>query len=197
MRTYRASLVTVAPVPSAFPPVSVPEIAVVGRSNSGKSTLINTMVGQRHLARVSGRPGKTRAIIFFDVEEKFMLADLPGYGFARAPKSEQEDWRRLVGAYMGRARPIAGVIALFDIRRKPDDLDFALVSMLNRHRLAWRAVWTKADKLKKAQLKSTASGLDDVLGCRETGLVFSSKTRLGRDDLWRWIDSMVQKPQDT
>ncbi len=195
MRTYRASLVTVAPVPSAFPSVSVPEIAVVGRSNSGKSTLINTMVGQRHLARVSGRPGKTRAIIFFDVEEKFILADLPGYGFARAPKSEQRAWRTLVESYMGGGRPIAGIIALFDIRRQPDDLDKALVSMLERHGLSWKAVWTKADKLKKAQMKKTAAKLDDELGCKNQGVVFSSKTRLGRDELWRWIDSMVLKQQ--
>ncbi len=193
MRTYRASLITVAPVPGAFPPNSAPEIAVVGRSNSGKSTLINTMVGQKHLARVSGKPGKTRAIIFFDVEERFILADLPGYGFARAPKSEQQAWRGLVEAYMGGGRPIAGVIALFDIRRKPDDLDRALVSMLERYNLSWRAVWTKADKLKKAQLKTTALKLDHALRCQEPGLVFSSKTRMGRDELWRWMDSMVEE----
>lgn len=196
MRTYRASLVTVAPVPNAFPHTMAPEIAVVGRSNSGKSTLINTMVGQKHLARVSARPGKTRAIIFFDVEERFILADLPGYGFARAPKSEQRAWQGLVEAYMGGRRPIVGVIALFDIRRKPDELDMALVSMLERHNLQWRAVWTKTDKLKRAQVKKAAAKLDEAMRCKQAGLPFSSKTRLGRDELWRWIDSMVEKRRD-
>lgn len=191
MRTFRAELITVAPVAAAFPPPGPPEIAVVGRSNAGKSTLINTLMGQRHLARVSGKPGKTRAIVFFDVEQRFVLADLPGYGFAKAPKSEQNAWRGLVNAYLGAPRPLAGVIALFDIRRKIDDLDMALVNMLTRHGLAWRAVWTKSDKLKKRQQGRSARGLDGALDLDLAGIPFSSKTRQGRDKLLEWIEERL------
>jgi GTP-binding protein len=188
LRTFRASLITVAPVARAFPPVGLPEIAVVGRSNAGKSTLINIIVGQKKLARVSGSPGKTRAIIFLDIEERFVLADLPGYGYARGPKQERATWRGLVGSYLGGDRPIKGVIALFDIRRKIDELDHALVSMLESNGLAWQAVWTKADKLKKAQVRKTCYALNNAIGAGVRGLPFSSKTRMGRDELLAWIE---------
>ena len=191
MKTLRAELITVAPVAKAFPVPGAPEIAVVGRSNAGKSTLINTLVGQRHLARVSTRPGKTRAIVFFDVEGRFVLADLPGYGFARAPKNEQAKWAGLVDGYLGGERPLAGVICLFDIRRQPDPLDRALIGLLGRYRLAWQPVWTKADKLTRAQLDRAAHGLDQAFGAPSAGIAFSSRTRQGRDPLLEWIEQRL------
>ncbi len=195
VKTFRANLITVAPVKRAFPAPGLFEIAVVGRSNSGKSTLINTLVGQRGLARVSGRPGKTRAIVFFDIEQRFVLADLPGYGYTRGPMRERAAWRDLVDAYLGGDRPLAGVIALFDIRREPDDLDRALIGMLTRYGLAWRAVWTKADKLKKAEVPKAGRRLDRAIRTVEPGVAFSSKTRLGRDRLLEWIEGRVAPRQ--
>jgi len=191
MRTYSASLLTVAPNPSVFPPPGPPEVAVVGRSNSGKSTLINTLMGVKQLARVSQRPGKTRAVVFFEVEERFLLADLPGYGFARAPKQEQQAWAGLIAAYLGGERPVVGVITLFDIRRQPDDLDFMLIEMLNRYDRSWQAVWTKADKLKKRELAGRAQKLDRLLETPREGIAFSSKTRLGRDALLDWLEEEI------
>jgi GTP-binding protein len=192
MKTYRASFVAAAPEPSAFPAPDLPEVAVAGRSNSGKSTLINTLVGQRGLARVSGRPGRTRSINFFEVEERFLLVDLPGYGYAAAPRTEQAGWRALVDAYLGSGRPLTGVVALFDVRRQPDDMDTALVSLLGRHDVPWRAVWTKADKLKRARLNSRVAELDRLLGPRDPGIAFSSRTRQGRDALLGWIEGLVR-----
>ena len=191
MKTYAARLLTVAPNPSAFPSPGPPEVAVVGRSNSGKSTLINTLMGIKQLARVSQRPGKTRAVVFFDVEERFLLADLPGYGYAKAPKREQQAWVGLIDAYLGGRRPIVGVITLFDIRRQPDERDFTLIEMLNRYDRAWQAVWTKADKLKKRQVASRAGELDRLLETPRKGIAFSSKTRLGREALLGWLEDEI------
>ena len=191
MRTYSARLLTVAPDPAVFPPPGPPEVAVVGRSNSGKSTLINTVMGVKQLARVSQRPGKTRAVVFFEVEERFLLVDLPGYGFAKAPKKDQQAWAGLIDSYLGGQRPIVGVITLFDIRREPDERDFLLIKMLNRYDLAWQAVWTKADKLKKRQLAGRAQKLERLLKTPRKGITFSSKTRLGREALLEWIEDEI------
>jgi GTP-binding protein len=191
MRTYSARLLTVAPNPAVFPPPGPPEVAVVGRSNSGKSTLINTLMGVKQLARVSQRPGKTRAVVFFEVEERFRLVDLPGYGYARAPKQEQQTWAGLIDSYLGGERLIVGVITLFDIRREPDDRDFMLIEMLNRYDRAWQAVWTKADKLKKREIAGRASRLDRLLETPREGIAFSSKTRLGREALIEWMEDEI------
>jgi GTP-binding protein len=191
MRTYSARLLTVAPDPAVFPPPGPPEVAVVGRSNSGKSTLINTLMGVKQLARVSQRPGKTRAVVFFEIEERFLLVDLPGYGYAKAPKQEQQAWAGLIDSYLGGRRPLVGVITLFDIRREPDDRDFLLVEMLNRYDLAWQAVWTKADKLKQRQVAGRAQKLDRLLKTPRKGIAFSSRTRLGREALLEWMEDEI------
>jgi GTP-binding protein len=191
MRTYSASLLTFAPSATAFPEPGLPEVAVVGRSNSGKSTLINALMGVKKLARVSQRPGKTRAIVFFEVEERFLLVDLPGYGYAAAPKQEQRAWAGLIDGYLGSDRPIAGVIALFDIRRQPDERDFMLIEMLARHERTWQAVWTKADKLKTRQVAGRARELDRLMKTPRAGIAFSSKTRLGREALLLWMEDEI------
>ena len=188
MKTYSAKLVTVAPVTSAFPEPELAEIAVVGRSNSGKSTLINTVVGVKRLARVSAQPGRTRAIIFFEIDERFLLVDLPGYGFAAGPKKEQASWRKLVAAYFESQRPIVGVIALFDIRRKPDDLDLALISIFDKNNICWQPVWTKADKIKKRDVIKQSKELDRLYGIDGQGIAFSSKSRMGREALLEWME---------
>ena len=192
MRTLQAKLLTVAPVAHAFPESRLPEIAVVGRSNAGKSTLINLLVGQHHLARVSGKPGKTRAIIFFDIESRFNLVDLPGYGFARGPREDQASWRDLVQAYFSAQRKLVGVMALFDIRRKPDELDTALLDLLNRYRLPFRAVFTKADKLKRSQVERRCREIADSMDLQPGNwTAFSKQTRTGREELLNWVESQV------
>lgn len=191
MRTYSARLLTLAPDPAVFPEPGPPEVAVVGRSNSGKSTLINSLMGVKGLARVSQKPGKTRAIVFFDVEERFRLVDLPGYGYAEAPKREQQTWAGLIDGYLGGRRPVVGVITLFDIRRQPDERDFMLTGMLARHEFSWQAVWTKADKLKKRQVAGRCRQLDRLLEPPRPGIAFSSKTRLGREALLEWMEDEI------
>ncbi len=180
-----------APNESAFPAPGLPEVAIVGRSNAGKSSLLNALVGRRKLARTSGRPGRTRAIVFFEVEERFLLVDLPGYGYATAPKAEQAGWSKLVAAYFDSRRPLRGVIALFDIRRTPDDLDQALLQMLSDRSIACKAIWTKADKLKRRAQDLRSQELSRALAPTEAGISFSVKTRQGRDELLDWIETRV------
>lgn len=191
MKTYSARFILSAPDAGAFPAAGLPELALVGRSNTGKSSLLNTLVGQRKLARTSGRPGRTRAIVFFEIEQKFLLVDLPGYGYAAGPRVEQAGWRKLVRDYFESRRPLRGVIALFDIRRSPDEMDQALLEMLARRRVAWKAVWTKADKLSRRMQTQRSRELEKALGPPDGGLAFSTKTRQGRDELLDWIEKQV------
>jgi ribosome biogenesis GTP-binding protein YsxC/EngB len=191
MRTLSAKLLTEAPHAAAFPKPTLPEVAVVGRSNSGKSTLINTVVGIKNLARISHTPGRTRSLVFFCVEERFLLVDLPGYGFAKAPRQDQIRWHRLVDDYLKAKRPLRGIVALFDIRREPDELDRSLLEILACSEVPWLMVWTKADKLSRAQARARGLELERLFNVKTAGLIFSSTAHLGRDELLAWIESRV------
>lgn len=191
MKTYRAELQAVVAQGRQLPPPGLPEVAVVGRSNCGKSSLLNRLAGLRRLARVSSTPGRTRQIIFFNLEGRFLLVDLPGYGYARAPRAEREGWQGLVSAYLGGRRPIGLVLALFDIRREPDERDAELLAMLRRNQLDWRAVWTKADKLSAGRARCRATELDSLLHTGEPGITSSAKTGQGREQLLELIEAVV------
>jgi len=191
MKTYRAELQAVAAEARQLPPPGLPEVAVVGRSNCGKSSLLNRLTGVRRLARVSGRPGRTRQIIFFNVEERLLLVDLPGYGYARAPRAERESWQGLVNAYLGGRRPIGLVLALFDIRREPDERDAELLALLRRYQLDWRAVWTKADKLTARRARRRAGELDRLLDTAVPGVISSARTGQGRPELLELIEQVA------
>jgi GTP-binding protein len=191
MKTYQARLLTDAPHPRAFPPPDLPELAVVGRSNVGKSTLINSLVGIHSLARVSRTPGRTRSLVFFEIERRFLLVDLPGYGFAKAPRDESQRWRELVQAYLEASRPLRGVLALFDLRRDPDELDQALLSLFAHYQIRWLPVWTKADKIAPRDLVRRAQAMDRALCCPRPGIAFSARTRQGREELWAWVEAQL------
>ncbi len=192
MKTYAARFLASAPGPQAYPASELPQVAFVGRSNSGKSTMINTLVGMRGLARVSQKPGRTREIHFYEVEQRFMLVDLPGYGFASVSKVQKATWENMVGGYIQKSQKLRAIVALFDIRRNPDMLDRSLVELIRTNPQAtWQAVWTKADKIKSRQRVERASDLDDAFMTPSPGIVFSSRTRQGRDDLLDWIEKQI------
>jgi GTP-binding protein len=190
MKTYQARLLTESPMASAFPPSKLPEVAVVGRSNTGKSTLINTLTGMS-IARVSKQPGRTRSIFFYDIEDRFLLVDLPGYGYAKGPREDPIRWRKLVGDYLFSGRSIVSVIALFDIRREPDDLDFALLHMLREANVPCTVVWTKSDKFPPSRVKQRGVLLDGLLGIQEPGLLFSKTSLMGREELLERVERCV------
>ena len=146
--------------PDDLPPPKLPEIAFVGRSNVGKSSLLNALTGRKALARVSNTPGRTRQINFFDLGGRLMLADLPGYGYARASKSLAEEWRALIFAYL-RGRPnLKRVILLIDARRGTMDVDREAMRQLDLAAVSYLLVLTKIDQLKPAALAKTRDDVD-------------------------------------
>jgi GTP-binding protein len=171
--------------PSQYPTADRPDIAVAGRSNVGKSALLNTLLGRRRLARVSGTPGKTRMLNFFDIDGAFYLVDLPGYGYARRAKSERQAWRRIVEDYVDHRKRLRAMLVLIDIRRGPEEEERILLRALADWGIRALAVLTKADKLPKSRRRLRRAQIaDELAGLTDVVVATSSKTGLGRDELW-------------
>lgn len=166
------------------PEPSLPEIAFAGRSNVGKSSLLNRLVRRKAFARVSRTPGRTREINFFKVNGQFILADLPGYGYAKISKERKADWRPLIEGYLKSTPTLAGVIQLLDIRRDPSDDDMAMLDYLAELELPTIIVLTKSDKLPRLAAAERAGAIMRNLSLeREQTIPFSSSTGEGRDEL--------------
>lgn len=150
MQTRAARFVAGAARPEQFPATALPEVAFAGRSNVGKSSLLNRLVGQRSLARVSRTPGRTQQINFFEVGGQIVLADLPGYGFARVPAAVQEAWRGLVETYLSRRRQLRAVVLIVDVRRGIEREEEMLLDFLAHRRLPAVLVVTKVDKVSRS-----------------------------------------------
>lgn len=180
--------------PEHFPPPSHPEIAFLGRSNAGKSSLLNTLVNRKNLARAGSTPGVTQLVNFFELKttHQFILVDLPGYGFRQAPKEVSQNWEKTIAAYL--ARPsIAHFVFLADARRKLDDDDLYVLDMINAHKQPCYLL-TKTDKLNQNErataLKKISSQLEDLKITPEYLAAVSSLNRLGIDDLRKFLFSL-------
>lgn len=161
-----------------------PQIALAGRSNVGKSSLINCLAGRKSLAKISSTPGKTRSLNFYQVApDDFLLVDFPGYGYARTSKTERAKWGTLIDGYLRETRMLRAVAVLLDSRLTPQKLDLELVGYLQSMNIAVIAVLTKADKCKQRELAARQKEWRDILK-GPAPLVFSSKTGRGRDKLW-------------
>ena len=170
-----------------YPTTGWPEVAFVGKSNVGKSSLINAMLGRKRLARTSGTPGKTRTINFFHVESKLYFADLPGYGYARISRSESEKWGEMVEGYLQDRPELKRIFLLVDIRHEPGEHDKMLYRWCQYYNLPFTLVATKSDKLKRSQIDKHTAIIRRALGAPEAPVPFSSETRDGRDKLWALI----------
>lgn len=166
------------------PDLTLPEIAFAGRSNVGKSSLLNTLVRRKAFARVSRTPGRTREINFFNVNNQFILTDLPGYGYARISKERKADWKPLIEGYLKKTSVLAGVVLLLDIRRDPSDDDMAMLDFLAEAELPTMVALTKVDKLPRAGAVERVDAIRKVLGLGpDQTIPFSSFTGEGRDEL--------------
>jgi len=170
-----------------YPDTGWPEVAFVGKSNVGKSSLINAMLGRKRLARTSGTPGKTRTINFFHVEYKLYFADLPGYGYARISRSESEKWGEMVEGYLQDRPELKRIFLLVDIRHEPGSHDKMLYEWCQHYNLPFTLVATKSDKLKRSQTQKHTAMIRRAFGANEPPVAFSSETREGRDQLWQLI----------
>ena len=181
---------------TGWKPVSeLPEIAFSGRSNVGKSSLLNALVRRKSLARVSSTPGKTREINFFRVNDAFHLVDLPGYGYARVSKEARNAWRPLIEGYLSTSEHLRGVVQLIDSRHPPSDDDHRMMRFLGSLGVPTIVVATKVDKLKRAEREPMLAGLSAQLGVDDDQLIpFSAHTREGRDDLAQAIVSVLAQP---
>jgi len=181
--------------PGQTAPVDLPRIAFSGRSNVGKSSLINTLVRRTRnkLARVSGKPGKTRMINFFRVNDDFYLVDLPGYGYAQVPDSMRESWKRLIEGYMEGPEGPQGVVHLLDIRRGATPSDRQMLDYLAKLGVPTLVVLTKADKLGHQATGKALRETREELGLDpEQLLLFSSKTGRGRDELLAALSGLLE-----
>lgn len=181
---------------TGWKPVSeLPEIAFSGRSNVGKSSLLNKLVRRKALARVSGTPGKTREINFFRVNDAFHLVDLPGYGYARVSKAARDTWRPLIEGYLQTSEHLRGVVQLIDARHAPSSDDLRMMDFLASLGVPTIVVATKVDKLSRAERGPTLATLAARLGIEDEQLIpFSARTGEGRDELAQAVVSLLAQP---
>jgi len=189
MKILSAEFVLSAREPAHYPPAALPEIAFAGRSNVGKSSLINTLLNRRGLARTSNTPGRTQEINFFTVNNRVVFVDLPGYGYAKVPEAVRRRWGPMVETYLGERRTLRLVVLILDVRRDPGDEDMQLIRWLEFYRLRFQIVLTKTDKLSRNQLARRQRLIGEGLGLPAAAplLAFSAKTGAGKELLWREI----------
>ncbi len=188
-----AEFVTSAVRPSQYPTLGLPEIAFAGRSNVGKSSLINCLAQRRKLVRTSRTPGQTQMLNFFNVNGEFLLVDLPGYGFARVPEKVRAQWGPMVESYLSNRPSLLGVVQIMDLRHPPTADDLQLWQWLRDRSIPALAVLTKADKVPQSKRIQHAKQASVILGIPVDALIlFSAETRLGRESLlarlYRWIN---------
>jgi len=174
------------------PPTELPEVAFAGRSNVGKSSLLNKLIRRKAFARVSRTPGRTREINFFRVNDAFILSDLPGYGYARISKEKKADWKPLIEGYLKRTPTLAGVVLLLDIRREPSEDDIAMLDFLAEIGVPAVIVLTKVDKVSRVAAAERTDAIMAALALsRDQTIPFSATTGEGRDELAEALMSIV------
>lgn len=193
----RAEFVLSAAAAVDFPSDGLPEVAVVGRSNVGKSSLLNQLAGIKKLAAVSKTPGRTQLVNFFRVEDRLYLVDLPGYGFARAPAQVRKRWESLVTDYLFDRAAIRLVVLIVDARRDPMASDREVVDLLNRSGISYVLIASKSDKLSRAAMAKQRARLEEAFAAPGgvPFITFSAVTGEGRKELWNVIEKHVREPE--
>ena len=176
-----------------FPEWDIPEISFIGRSNVGKSSLLNNLVGRKNLARTSSTPGKTRGLYFYLINGKNCFVDLPGYGYAKVSKKERERWAPIIEDYLGDRLNLRGCIHLIDCRHEPTEDDKLMSGWLRAHTIATITVATKADKISRGAFIKQLAEIRKQLGLFEDDLLlpFSASTGSGRDQVWQAITALI------
>ena len=174
------------------PETTLPEIAFAGRSNVGKSSLINTLLRRSKAARVSNTPGRTREINFFRINDEFVLVDLPGYGYARISKDRKAEWKPMIEGYLRGSANLRGIVQLLDIRHDPTKDDLQMLDFLSQVGVPTMIVMTKTDKLTKSQAAARITAITASLGLEDDQVIpFSAVTGAGRDDLAEALQSLI------
>ena len=193
MKILSAEFITSATKPDQYPPLKYPEMAFAGRSNVGKSSLINTLVNRKRLVKTSSTPGRTQLINFFDINNRITFVDLPGYGYAKVPTAVRKKWGPMIETYLSGRRSLKGVVVIMDIRRVPRQEEHNLIAWLEHYSIARILVLTKTDKLSKTKQDKQRAAVARSLDVDSIELImFSTKSRKGREDVWDAIVSLTE-----
>lgn len=194
MKIKNVALETVCGITSKLPENDKVELAFIGRSNVGKSSLINTLLNRKSLARTSSQPGKTQTINYYNINDAFYLVDLPGYGYAKISRKVKEKWKRMTLNYFNNSKMLRVVFQLIDIRHDPTEKDKEMYDTLLQCGFSPIIIATKADKIKRSQLNKQVKAIEDKLQLVEGTPVipFSSSDLTGKDELWEYIDEYVE-----
>ncbi|MFQ5585295.1 MAG: ribosome biogenesis GTP-binding protein YihA/YsxC [Thermodesulfobacteriota bacterium] len=176
---------------SHCPGDNLPEVILIGRSNVGKSSLINTLLNRRGFAKTSSTPGKTRTLNFYEINGRFRFVDLPGYGFAKVSKQLKREWQRMVERYVTERRNLKGALVVLDARREPGEIETLIYPWLESEKVPARTVVTKADKLSKNRLSTQVRTIKSSLPVDDL-ITFSAVTREGRTRLWHEIEELIE-----
>ncbi|MGM0864277.1 MAG: ribosome biogenesis GTP-binding protein YihA/YsxC [Bacillota bacterium] len=191
MKVNQVELVISAVRPEQYPGDFLPEFALAGRSNVGKSSFINKMIGRKSMARISSKPGKTQTLNFYKIEETLYYVDVPGYGFAKVSKTEREAWGKMIETYITSREQLRAVVLIVDLRHAPTNDDVMMYDFLKHHELPCIVIATKADKIPKGKWQKHLKVTRETLNMdKEDDLImFSSETGLGKDKAWDAIRS--------
>ena len=195
MRITKSQLDTVAALPKQYPPENMPEIAFAGRSNVGKSSLLNRLTGRKNLARVSGSPGKTRTINFYLINDSFRIVDLPGYGYAKVAKNMSDNWGQMMETYLEGRKNLKKVVQLVDIRHKPTAQDVQMYDYLRYYGLDGVVVCTKADKVSKNEMHKNTAIISKTLSLSDDDVVIpvSSLKGTGCEQLVEELEKILEE----
>lgn len=186
MKITKSDLQAIAVNPKQYPMDNLPEIAFAGRSNVGKSSFINSMINRTNLARTSSKPGKTRTINFYIINESFRFVDLPGYGYATVSKAEREKWGQIIEKYLTTRDNLKEVVLLVDIRHEPTDLDLMMYNWIKTFDYKGIVIATKADKISKGQVQKHLNIIKKKLAIEDSNLIipYSAENKLNKDKIW-------------
>ena len=198
MEIKKVSLETVCGVTSTLPENQLPEVAFAGKSNVGKSSLINALMNRKSLARTSGQPGKTQTINFYNLNDQIYLVDLPGYGYAKTAKRERELWGEMLERYLHTSDVLRAVFLLVDIRHAPSENDRQMFDWMKYMGFDPVVIATKLDKIKRSQVNRQIKVIREGLGADgETIIVpFSAQTKQGRETIWDFMDQVIENESE-
>lgn len=192
MHIKSAEFVKSAVKPSHYPEAALPEVAFAGRSNVGKSSLINALLNRKKLVKTSSTPGRTQLINFFDINKSFTFVDLPGYGYAKVPKRVVKEWGAMIETYLSERKTLAGAVLLMDIRRTPGDDEIDLINWFHYYSIPLILVLTKADKFSRQKQTKHIKKYSEALDLPVADLIpFSAKSKQGKDKLWEKIEELI------
>lgn len=194
----KAELETVCGITSRLPEHDIPEVAFAGKSNVGKSSMINALMNRKSLARTSSQPGKTQTINFYNINDAVYFVDLPGYGYAKTSQEVKEKWGKMIERYLKKSKMLKRVFLLVDIRHEPSENDRLMYEWIVYQGYEPVIIATKMDKLKRSQIDKQVKGVREGLGLPKDALVipFSAETKQGREELLNYIEGILSEEQE-